>query len=235
MNLTDDSMVCNEIDYLSKFIQIPFWVRPIEPQMLEHFVKSIVGQEPELIPTPLPTNENRPVVPKSLPLSETEPIKLDLPSAVVNIKPAEFDFIVQMAEIIRQSPRYVKRFINGYKYILIAQFRKSMRDMTEPDILLPSYMAVLTQLAIVIAAPSAAPFYFKILDDNARSRCTFVRFLDELASNSKIKESGDWKCIRAILDSLSRFGDDVQIVDDLHRWSTEVKLLSYNVPPTVSH
>jgi hypothetical protein len=183
----------------------------------------------------MPTDEIQPFIPDSLTLSETEPSELDLPSAVINIKPVESEFIIQMAEVIGQSPRHVKRFINGYKFILIVQFRKNMRDMTEPNILLPGYTAVLTQLAIVIAAPSAAPYYFKILDETASHPCTFSRFLDELDSNNKIKESGNWPRIRAILDSLSHFGDDVQIVGDLRRWSTEVKLLSYNVPPTASH
>jgi hypothetical protein len=184
------------LDYIEKIIQIPYRVRPINPESLGTYLNSQMdiiqaegpGPRPgpdltgNLVPVAVaPTarkSKKKPAHPTPLQTSTEIKPPANLPPGVVKFKPEDYDDLLRCCRVAALTPRSVKRLVNVLKLIKIFWFR---RDETEP-------VREIKQCVMILLALSAA--YPEIMRDALvilESACgepslASVKVLDWLAS-----------------------------------------------------
>jgi peptidoglycan hydrolase CwlO-like protein len=112
-------------DYLEKIFQIPFWVRSLNVGARKNIVAGLlkgnlepreVGDVVESINNPLKVGEAEAQVLKSFD-GRTAPPAIDI--ATLTVTKPELDFLDQLAPLLGDTPRSVKRFVNLYQLVRI--------------------------------------------------------------------------------------------------------------------
>ena len=134
------------MDYIEKIIQIPYRVRPIEPDGLGTFLQAqmefsedhlaeITEVSPAVEPSAIEETRQIPVddtegtdgSSDAVLKSKPAPVS-DLPPEVVRFQRADYDDLVACCRLINLTPRSVKRLVNVLKLVKIFWFRREGRD-----------------------------------------------------------------------------------------------------------
>jgi KAP family P-loop domain len=174
-------------DYLEKIFQIPYWVRPVDPESATRYVNTLVEADVRRIAVAAKPSAggvsaaNVGTVERNLaPLRKGGGTSdVDMPSqtsvSTENTAPTaaavgleltrwEADALERFAPLISGTPRRLIRFVNLYRLLktgLASGTRQRLvGERGESDV----YRSLIVQLAIVTGAPSAAPLYFTQLE-----------------------------------------------------------------------
>ena len=213
---------------LSKCIHVPFWLAPLTRHSARELVHSMLGPSVTLVP-----DEPAPSAATSLPTAhpvEGEAVAAAVTRRIVTrIAGAELAFLEEVAGILADSPRTVKRLVNCYQLLRailpVASASPFVGDSGGP----PGYIAAITQLGLLISAPLAAPRYVELLKRTAS--------LEDLRSELRAQEGIDpaeMEVMLALIDAYSRSADRTSNVEALRRWISPAARFSFTVPPALA-
>lgn len=196
------------LDYIEKIIQIPYRIRPIEPEAVRTYLSAQMmleetereSEETLAIKGNVAGNEGGRDGAAS---SEVEQFEA-LPRAVIRFTPREFESVERACKQIDLTPRSVKRLVNIYKTLKIIWFRSSRHK--DPDVKLEDVVVAL--LALSARYPDLMRHVLRELDGA-------IKHLRKGASSESLsglrdfivaeaKTCDNWEC--------ERFVDDVKVL-----------------------
>jgi hypothetical protein len=173
------------LDYIEKIIQIPYRVRPIEPQGLANFLRAqmeFVEAAGEGARPPAGMAEGKPAERSAAPVDQLAEVGLpsgdqgpggaepettieDLSPEVAKFQPDEYDDLRACCQQISLTPRSVKRLVNVLKLVKIFWFRSARHDRPRPV-----KQTVIGLLALSAGYPEIMREAFVQLDTRFRDR-----------------------------------------------------------------
>lgn len=153
-------------NYLEKIFQIPFWVRPLTPDARVRIVDALFKQ------SSLKKNggdggkaaEPAELVwkPEERVQQYTETIRVEMNPPGLETDDREQKFIVELANLLGETPRSVKRFVNLYWLIktMALTYTPDFDDEQRPY---PDYKQVLFLLAVLTGLPAVSGGFFHLL------------------------------------------------------------------------
>jgi hypothetical protein len=174
------------LQYIEKIFQIPFWMRPIDPDgciglvrgLLQDGIQRAKAPEVKKTPTtpppqpgPVPAPVQNPVrsnvgPPPVAPAGTPKPPEDDgLDPKGMVIHEGELKFIEAIADLLGTSPRGVKRFVNLYRLIKAGLTAAELAGFQDAEGGGRSYRAVLFLLALVTGLPTASKAFFEAAVD----------------------------------------------------------------------
>ncbi|KVT68580.1 hypothetical protein WK56_23640 [Burkholderia ubonensis] len=244
-----DSEGATSLDYLEKIFQLPYWVRAVDSAGARRYVSSLVEDDvrhSEAAERPIlrsqatdslsrgsaATDSIRPTKssPEILPVSTPESRRLakaftaPLTAAAVGLEITlpEASALERFAPLISPTPRRLLRFVNLYRLLKTA-LQKDVRERMFGEG--GAYRALIVQLAIVTAAPEAAPSYFAHLA-SLGSGTNFQSLLDALIADDNFK-SKDAELVLDVLRLAAEWGDPQLTVDTLQQYSEMARRYSF--------
>lgn len=176
-------------DYLEKIFQIPFWVRPLSNDARKNIVTGLLRGHLER-PVAQPSSDNRQ---QELTLGEAEKqvlASLDvrmsppaLDAATLTITQDELDFLDQLAPLMGNTPRSVKRFVNLYQLVRIVYRSTAMKGASVNS----DYERLAFMLAIGDGLPHLTPVLITALS-NANEPDTLISVLDSISAEEFMHE-----------------------------------------------
>jgi KAP family P-loop domain len=217
--------------FLSKLIQIPFWVRTMTMEGATHLINDAVPSEPhttfagpmsEMDPTGKPDPTGAPTPALSSDPRDVQPRPFT---------DGEMSFLMEAGALIGGTPRDAKRFINIYRLLRATVDWEALIDEQ-----LPLYPALITELAIVVSVPESAAFFFAALQ--SRDHSSLSQFLGDLrARNHFVLERGepviepaDLAVIERLLDVYRSRRDDSEAFSALKQVMFKVARFSFTNP-----
>jgi hypothetical protein len=155
-------------NYLEKIFQIPFWVRPLNESARMRIVKGMIAQptqqDVEINADEVSTIQKQEIV---IDWPQNEPIRKYIPTADTEMNPAgletqdyEHEFMENLAPLLGQTPRSVKRFVNLY-WLMKSIALSHSRSFADPQSKSSEYKQVLLLLAILTGLPAIEVEFFK--------------------------------------------------------------------------
>ena len=122
--------------------------------------------------------------------SAAEPSENADPAEGLRITPAELSFMGELAPLLGQSPRSLKRFINVYRLVKARLTQNELIVFTAEGGILPDYKAVLFLLAIDVGMPEIAQRIYPYCQPGGQpDLLTVIRVLDR---DPKTRAHPDW-------------------------------------------
>lgn len=170
------------LDYIEKIIQIPYQVRPVDPQVVNDYVGSMMSVQVDnlqsssrtgitgnlsavlgnttLNATGSVTEPGIPVMPSTI----RSPRTLSTLSQVVAFSKEEYEFLVLCCQQINLTPRAIKRLINVYKLLKILWSREPRWPHPQP----PVVQAIVLLLTLSCSYPDAMREAFEEMEIEIR-------------------------------------------------------------------
>jgi hypothetical protein len=210
-------------DYLEKIFQIPYWVRPVDPEGAKHYVNTLVevdvrrvavASEPSAVgvsaanvgavargAAPPPNGGDASHVELQSPTPASAGNTAPTAAAVgLELTRWEADALERFAPLISGTPRRLIRFVNLYRLLktgLASETRQRLvGERGESDV----YRALIVQLAIVTGAPNSAPMYFAHLAA-MKGKEALSAVLDRLDLDVELKNVRDSEVVLRVMAS----------------------------------
>jgi hypothetical protein len=137
-------------------------------------------------------------------------------------------FLERVAAVLSRWPRDVKRLANCYRILRAMLPPRDLKELTGHEDAPPGYLAAITQLAIVVAAPLSAPRYVQLIAHAVR--------LDDLIAALKADERIYARERDAILSVLGLYRQTAGANDvrGLRDWIELAARHSFTVPPALA-
>jgi hypothetical protein len=160
-------------NYLEKIFQIPFNLRPMDPDGFNHLVTSLLplrappgdgdgphGEgRPPAPPTHAASGASGPAPPPPPPpagdAGDVPPVDDDLNPAGLTVEPHELEFLSTLSGLV-PTPRATKRLVNTYRLLRAPLDEPSLRRLVDDQ-----YGVVLTLLAVMVGFPDIARRLFE--------------------------------------------------------------------------
>jgi len=225
---TDTSLATSGVGTLAKFIHVPFWMRPLTSEGAVRLVRDMAP--PPIEAAPAPAVLSPPAFPsEAMPPAGTVPMLAIAGAEKIDVvTDVERAFLESVAAALSRSLRDVKRLANCYRILRATLTLGELRSLTTDDAAHRGYLAAITQLAIVIAAPLSAPRYVELLKTAAR----LDDLMAALAGDDAISQR-ERDVILAVLE-LYRRSAGTNDVDGLRAWIEMAARHSFTVPPAMA-
>jgi hypothetical protein len=208
----------NSHDYLEKIFQIPYWVRPIDPEGAMRYVNSLVEPDVRRVANVINTGGGAPPTPTTDPSGSGPAPVLPTPSRAptprnepplrrpdeereatgLELTRWEADALQRFASLVSAAPRRLIRFVNVYRLIKTslpaAVLERFVGDAGESD----AYRALIAQLAIVTGAPHASQQYFSALEALEENE-PIATVIAKLANDPVFQDVADHETVERIL------------------------------------
>ena len=235
---TSDGRAASSQDYMEKIFQIPYWVRPMDPDSSKAYVAGITA--PEVRGTQedeLQTAEASPIDDPGLPGE----VEVALESTVddsegsgaqesehtfANMRLTKFEagFMEQLAPFVGPTPRRAIRFVNVYRLVKAGLQEEWGHDFVGSSGEALTYRALLTLLAIVTGAPKTARVFFEHL--MSVKSATLADLRKVVGSDERVITSREAAAVRGPLDVLDK---------NLHRGAEMVAALRNLAPIAIRY
>jgi hypothetical protein len=158
-------------NYLEKIFQIPFWVRPLTPHARVRIIQGLLNKPgaPDSGGGQADLNVNiaRPAKGETWPVKEpvrpySKEIKIEMNPSGMETGDQEMKFMEELADLLGETPRSVKRFVNLYwlvKTIALA-YSPAFNDDSQSY---PEYQQVLFLLTVLTGLPVISTRFFHLL------------------------------------------------------------------------
>ncbi len=235
----------NSQDFLEKIFQVPFWLRRMDAPAVQRMIHRLISAhevEPDdhqldvdrlgeggdargpgdaraemTAPTPAESRKAGPrlVASEAEGYGETFGELTAPPTEALRIRPAELDFMDQVAPLMPRTPRAVKRFVNIYRLYKAALSTPGLAKFLGSPEHPGNYRAAQVLLALVIGTPSFAKAVVGVLDELEPSS---TERLSELPALLPVPPDPTWQ---TTLDALATFatGDNDLTLDSLRQVS----------------
>ncbi len=218
------------LDYIEKIIQIPYQVRPVDPQVVDGYVSSMMSIQSDDLESKSATNitGNLEIHLADMVLNSTasvsdsknqmdansvrKPRTLSSLSQVVAFSKAEYDFLVVCCQQVNLTPRAIKRLVNVYKLLKILWSREPRWPHPEA----PVEQAIVLLLTLSCSYPDAMREAFEELESEIRNNKLGIKQSQNLADFFAIDHSinrnknlvDEWRRLQGDLKSLWAFTND---------------------------
>ena len=213
---TSDGRAASSQDYLEKIFQIPYWVRPMDPDSSKAYVAGITApevrgtqQEPTL---GIDDDESKPDEPSPKLEGGTESTvddsggseTQDSEHSFANMHLTEFEagFMEQLAPFVGPTPRRAIRFVNVYRLVKAGLSEEWGHDLVGGSGEALTYRALLTQLAIVTGAPKTAQVFFEHLV--SVKPATLAQLRNIVETDERVITSSEAAAVCGPLDALDK-------------------------------
>ena len=157
-------------NYLEKIFQIPFNLRPMDPDGFNHLVTSLLPLRPQpgdgngtregqppAPPTGAPSGASGPAPPPppGAGTSDVSATDDELNPAGLTVEPHELEFLSTLSGLV-PTPRATKRLVNTYRLLRAPLDEPSLRRLVDDQ-----YGVVLTLLAVMVGFPDIARRLFE--------------------------------------------------------------------------
>lgn len=200
-------------DYLEKIFQIPFAINPIEDKIRKNFVRNLLNKQIEedtqtdstqVIKT---TDDITGTVIDST--SEEDSGKIDEKSIVefseVKIDKKELDYITEISQIIGDTPRTIKRFINIYRLI------RSHNSFKKVKIENGEYKEIVILLAIFIANSTITTYIKKEFTNSQNVNKNVKEVI--LSMNEKLSNNREYVNLKRFIERNKQFKSELEKLD----------------------
>ena len=201
-------------DYLEKIFQIPYWVRPIDPESAANYVSSLVEADVQRVAGVVAaaagdtrmspadsakTPDDRPVGADRAPGMSGDDDADPGPEATgLELTRWEADALERFAPLVGTTPRRLTRFVNVYRLIKTslppAAVERLVGERGESN----DYRALIAQLAIVTGAQESAQRYFSVLETAAPDE-PLTSVLSKLGKDDAFRKEPDSETVESIL------------------------------------
>jgi hypothetical protein len=239
-------------NYLEKIFQIPFWVRPLNSEARVRIVHALFDQSMKTQPG---GNGGGKEVKKIEWKREeraqpyTQEIKIEMNPRGLETDQEERKFIGELSDLLGETPRSVKRFVNLYWLMktMALTYSPSFNDEHTPY---PEYKQMLFLLAVMTGLPAISGGFFHLLhkcqsparlthEGNNDPAAASVSTLNDVIASLREKYSASPLQNAAALNELERLaswaasGEDGAWqkvpVDILNNWAPQVQRFSFQM------
>lgn len=218
-------------DYLEKIFQIPYWVRPIDPEGATKYVNSLLERDVrrvaiitgvgEVAPETSARNATEPGATPESQATSTEPAPATehprYPSdekreaASLELTRWEADVLEQFAPLVSATPRRLIRFVNVYRLIKTSLPASLLERFVGDTGESAAYRALIAQLAIVTGAPNTSVQYFSVLETLDENE-PLEKVIETVTAELGFTDDEDHRTIKRVLEAVQkRYGGDLKV------------------------
>jgi hypothetical protein len=175
-------------DYLEKIFQIPIWMSPIEGAQRAQVVKSLLGTTAAPIlggaARPALARPDPPPPPRTGGGSVDAVARAEATPDPLNITPLEAAFVDDVAALLSDKPRALKRFVNTYR-LLKASLPDISRQTFVSDGPASPFRICISQLAFFTGRPRLAPLLVRQLTEAEKDDVKLQTWFESLPSDTR--------------------------------------------------
>jgi len=186
-----DTMTASTQDYLEKIFQIPFWLKPMDPNLIGDLVSGLIdssqraapggidkdgeGEKPAVTPGAGERGEGEGKIFGVAEPSEDEEDRkegedIDLNPTVLQMTRPELEYMGRLGVVMGRTPRSVKRFVNIYRLL-----KASRAEAQGPGFLgaQREFRAPLFLFAVMTGHPRAVRRFFSVISEDSTNGSIF--------------------------------------------------------------
>jgi hypothetical protein len=153
-------------NYLEKIFQIPFWVRPLTPDARVRIVDALFKQSRPMENDVDGGAAQEPAElawkPEERVQQYSKKIKIEMNPPGLETDDREQKFIAELAGLLGETPRSVKRFVNLY-WLMKTMALTYTPDFNDEQCTYPEYKQLLFLLAVLTGLPAVSGGFFHLL------------------------------------------------------------------------
>lgn len=248
-------------DYLEKIFQIPYWVRPVDPDSAQRYVNTLVepdvrrvalldsqvesdGADPTDDAAPRPPGQPRQQDSTSSESAAPAPAPalangaaprsappLTAQAAGLELTRWEADALERFAPLIGATPRRLIRFVNLYRLLKTGLAIDARQRLVGERGESDVYRSLIVQLAIVTGAPNVAPMYFMRIAQLPPAD-SIGAVHDSLQADAAFKDGHDADVVLRVLASARDWSGTALTVADLRLTASTARRYSFTARGT---
>lgn len=240
-DLEGDTMTASTQDYLEKIFQIPFWLKPVDPNLIGDLVNGLLdssqretpgrlekggeGEKPAVKPGGEERGEEEGENFGAAETSEDEEERkegedIDLNPSVLQLTDFELKYMGRLGVVMGRTPRSVKRFVNIYRLL-----KASRAETRDPAFLGPDRecRAPLFLFSVMTGHPRAARRFFSAISEDSKNGS-----ISELRKTLPTYNDRYWERFTKALEAFDeKSPTDTLNVSLLKKWLPHVVRFSY--------